>query len=324
MFLKEAYLYKLIPDSLTEQQARHILGTQANLWTESITDWGKLTYMIYPRVFAVAENAWTSESQQDWDGFTRRLDQYLHRLDFQGTRYATSAYNVNIQHRGVKDGIEFTFDTEINGLEYFYTLDGSEPDTSSYHYQGPFIATEGITISARAFREAMPVGKISSLSFPVHKGAGGQVKYITPYLDFKDAAGDSALVDYNYASLSIGDDNWQGFGGNMEVILEFEEPKTVEEVQLTNLRFTISGVYIPENYRVYGSTDGLNYFRLGEIDLSKASLTQGRNKVTSNISFPAQELRSLRVTAKSLNPIPVGHHRAGESSRIYLDEIVVL
>ena len=145
MFLKDAYEYKLIPDSLTVEQSAHILGTQANLWSESITDWGKLTYMTYPRLFAIAENGWTNEDRQQWDDFVMRLKPQLQRLDLQGVRYATSAYNVNILHKGVEQGIEFTFDTEVNNLDYFYTLDGSEPDTSSTIYETPFIVNQSVS-----------------------------------------------------------------------------------------------------------------------------------------------------------------------------------
>jgi hexosaminidase len=324
MFLKDAYQYQVIPESFTKDQANHVLGTQANLWTESITDWGKLTYMVYPRVFAIAENAWTDESQQQWDDFVDRLDPYLQRLDYQGIRYATSAFNVDIQHRAVGNGIEFTFETEANHLDYFYTLDGTDPDTSSLFYTGPFIVGQGVNINARAFGNGVALGKISSLSFPIHLAQGAKVQYFTPYLDFKDAAGPDALVDYNYASLSISDDNWQGFGGDMEVLIQFPEPRSVSQVQITNLRFTISGVYVPKGYQILGSMDGKTFEQLREVDLTEASHTQGRNKVFTSIQFPASEVISLKVKAQSLDPIPEGHHRAGQSSRMYLDEIVVL
>ncbi len=323
MLLKDAYAYKLIPEGFSEDQARHVLGTQANLWTESITDWGKLTYMTYPRIYAIAENGWTDESIQKWDHFVNRLEPHLRRLDLQNIRYATSAFNVNIIHRGIEKGIEITLSTEVNGLDYYYTLDGSEPDTSSFKYTGPFTANEGLRISARAFIDNQPVGQTSSLSFPIHLGTKGSIRYHTPYLDFKDAAGEDALVDYNYASLTISDDNWQGFGGDMEVDIIFPVPQKVSEVQLTNLRFTISGVYVPESHQVFGSADGKEYFLLGEIEQKVKSHTQGRNKVTTKISFDPQEVKSLKIKSNSLNPIPQGHHRAGEASKIYLDEIVI-
>ncbi len=323
MFLKDSYEYKLIPESFSEDQARHVLGTQANLWTESISDWEKLTYMTYPRIYAIAENGWTSESLQQWDHFINRLEPHLRRLDLQNIRYATSAFNVNIVHRGIENGIEITLSTEVNGLDYYYTLDGTEPDSSSFKYRGPFTAYDVLSISARAFMDDQPVGQTSSLSFPIHLGVKGSIRYHTPFLDFKDAAGKNALIDYNYASLTITDDNWQGFGGDMEVDIVFPEPQMISEVQLTNLRFTISGVYVPESHQVFGCKDGEQYFLLGESKQIDESQTQGRNKVTAKISFDPQEVKSLKIKSKSLNPIPQEHHRAGEASKIYLDEIVI-
>ena len=63
-FMKDAYEYKIISDSLTEDQGKHVLGVQGNLWTESLADWDKLAYMTFPRIYAIAENAWTSESSK--------------------------------------------------------------------------------------------------------------------------------------------------------------------------------------------------------------------------------------------------------------------
>ncbi len=324
MFLKDAYEYQIIPETLSNDQASHILGTQANLWTESISDWSKLTYMTFPRVFAIAENGWTNEDQQDWDHFITRLYPHLKRLKLQKIRFATSAFNVNIDHKGVQNGIQLSFNTEVNGLDYFYTTDGTEPNTTTLQYKGPFVVTSGVEIAARAFKNGEPVGTTSRLSFPIHLGHGANITYQTPFLDYKDAAGEQALVDLNYASLTISDDNWQGFGGHMSVTLDLKEVKQVSSVTLTNLRFTISGVYVPILHSVYGTADGQNFELLGQLDLSEEGLTQGRNKVNSKIDFNPVDVQYLRIVSEGLNPIPDGHHLAGQKSKIYLDEIVVL
>ncbi len=324
MFLKDAYEYKIIPSLLDSAQFPHILGTQANLWTESITDWGKLTYMSYPRLYAVAENAWTSEEHQGWDDFTQRLDRRLVYLDTLDTRYATSAYNVDIQHQGSSEGITFTFSTEVNDLQYFYTLDGSEPDTSSLLYSGPFQLDQGVEIKARAFRNQTAVGQTSHLLFPIHLGARSTPQYHTPYLDYKDAAGQHSLVDLNYGAFTVTSDNWQGFSGDMEIDFNFPDLQTVEKVQITSLRMTISGIYVPEQFQVWGSSDGEEYQLLSESQDLPRSHTQGRNKVKVTLQFDPVKIRSLKLKARSVDPIPAGHHRAGESSRIYVDEVVIL
>ena len=179
-------------------------------------------------------------------------------------------------------------------------------------------------MAARAFREGKPVGTTSRLDFPVHKGSQAKIRYLSPFLDYKDAAGYRALADYNYASLTVGDDNWQGFGTDFEVVMEFEELTQVSEIEITNLRYTISGVYVPKTVIAYGSSDGVNFEKLVELDRTEESEKQGRNKVTTSLSFPAVEVKALKIFCEALSPIPEGHHRAGESGKIYLDEIVIL
>ena len=66
-FLKDTYNYKIVSDSLTAEQGKHVLGVQGNLWTESITNWSQLTYMTFPRLYAVAENGWTDQKAKNWD-----------------------------------------------------------------------------------------------------------------------------------------------------------------------------------------------------------------------------------------------------------------
>ena len=59
--------------SLTEEQAKHILGTQANLWTEYIPTSEQVEYMVLPRMAALAEVQWTQLEKKDYTNFTTRL-----------------------------------------------------------------------------------------------------------------------------------------------------------------------------------------------------------------------------------------------------------
>ncbi len=321
--LSDAYNYQVFPEDLTPDKRKHILGIQANMWTESISEWGKLTYMTFPRIFAIAENGWTAESNQDWDNFIHRLYAQLERLDQQKVRYATSAFNVWIDHRGDNGNIAISMKTEANGLAIRYTLDGTDPTLESTPYTGEFLLNQSAVVKARAFKGTEEAGNISTLSFPVHKAKDAEVIYHTAYNKRKNGGGDRALIDYNYARLNVGDANWQRFSGDMEVDIVFPENREVEKVSLTGLRFTISGVYTPQKVEVSGSEDGVNFKPLGETAQLQESHTQGRNKVTTVVNFEKTNVKALRIKAKSVAPIPAGHHRAGERSKIYVDEVVV-
>ncbi len=321
-FLKDAYQYDIVSDSLTEQQGKHVLGVQGNLWTESISDWGKLTYMTFPRLHAIAENAWTPEEGKNWDDFTTRLLTYYKRLDKKGERYATSAYNVWIDHQGKGNSIEVALKTEANGLDIVYTLDGSTPTAESQRYDKPFGITKPTVVKATTFIDGEQIGNVSELYFAVHKAADAKVIARKPAI--KDKSRAQALVDLNYAKLSSGDPAWQYFNGDLEFDVVLPEAREVKQVAITTLRFTISGTYNPKGMEVFGSVDGRTFTKLGEKQQLQESLTQGRNKVTTTVDFPAQKLKAIKIKAKRLNPIPEGHHRAGQASKIAVDEIVVL
>jgi len=68
-------------ETLTDDEAKHVMGIQGNLWTESIPDMNRLEYMAFPRATALAEVAWSPGGQRNWADFQKRLAVHLRRLD---------------------------------------------------------------------------------------------------------------------------------------------------------------------------------------------------------------------------------------------------
>lgn len=316
LLLSTAYNYKVKPDSLNPEEAALIKGTQANLWTESISDWSKLTYMTYPRVFAIAENAWTSESAQDWDDFTERMFVYLDRLDAQNIRYAPSAFSPWIDHEGTKDGIEISMHTEVNDLDIYYTIDGSDPTEESMIYDGPFYLFKSSTIKAQSYQDGKPIGRISTLSFPVHLAANVKAT------DEKGNPMDK-LSDLSYGKLHISDPHWQKAKTEMTTILAFPDTITASKLTFNALRFTISGVYPPQLVDIWASKDGERYELVMSQETDDRNLVQGRNKVPMTIDFQETELQYLKVRLTTHPILPRGHHRAGQAASMAIDELQV-
>lgn len=86
--VSEVYEYEPQPKQLTAEQAKHILGAQANLWTEYIETSDHAEYMVYPRASALSEVLWTPASSRDYDDFLKRLKFHLNRLDEWDVNYA--------------------------------------------------------------------------------------------------------------------------------------------------------------------------------------------------------------------------------------------
>lgn len=318
LLLSTAYEYQVIPDTFTTEQATLIKGIQANMWTESISDWSKFTYMNYPRVWAVAENAWTAPARKDWDNFTQRVLYGFKRLDAQNIRYAVSAFSPWIHHEQREGSIAVRLETEANGLNTRYTLDGSTPDSAAARYTEAVLLEAGEIITAQNFLNGKPVGYPVSLPLPVHRAANAVVV---------DAAGEPVpkLTDLQYAKFTPVDTNWHKTGNDLTFTITFAAPTTISTLRFSTLRYTISSIYPPETVEVMmltQETDG-TYVPLATLDQSAEAAVQGRNKVVSELTFPEQEVTALRVRLKGYNPIPAGHFREGGKAKIYLDELVV-
>lgn len=81
------YSLKPVPEDYTDAERRNILGIQANVWTEFIETQDRLEYMIFPRLSALAERAWSKETCTDFSSFKQRLVTQKKRYDVLSLNY---------------------------------------------------------------------------------------------------------------------------------------------------------------------------------------------------------------------------------------------
>ena len=82
-------VYTFPPDTLPgfKEFNNQIVGIQANVWTETIADNKRLDFMIYPRISALSESAWTKENNKDYNDFQERLKFMLSFFNYQHIYY---------------------------------------------------------------------------------------------------------------------------------------------------------------------------------------------------------------------------------------------
>lgn len=85
--LNEVYSFEPMPADLEPQYQPHILGAQANCWTEYMPSLKHVEYMVFPRLCALSEVVWSPKESRNWDDFTGRLKTDLRRLDEMGLNY---------------------------------------------------------------------------------------------------------------------------------------------------------------------------------------------------------------------------------------------
>ncbi len=90
--IERVYAYEPLPSGLNSEQTKHILGTQANVWTEYMPTSDHVEYMVYPRALALAEVAWSPKENRNYDDFLKRLKGNQNLLDAWQINYAKHAF----------------------------------------------------------------------------------------------------------------------------------------------------------------------------------------------------------------------------------------
>ena len=136
--LIKTYSYNPVPLVLTPDQQKHIIGVQANLWTEYITTDAKVEYMVLPRMLALSEVAWTPLANKNYTDFANtRLPYHLAWLDNNGFDYHVPPAI------GAKDTIMFgskltaQLKPSVNGATVYYTIDSYTPRETDMAYSTP-------------------------------------------------------------------------------------------------------------------------------------------------------------------------------------------
>ena len=93
--LSTVYSFQPIPSKLDPEVTGHILGSQANVWTEFIPSLHHFEYMTYPRLCALAEVVWSQPSSRQFADFRRRLQVHCRRLDELGVNYRRKSLEEN-------------------------------------------------------------------------------------------------------------------------------------------------------------------------------------------------------------------------------------
>ena len=78
--LETVYAYEPVPPALDSVQAKHVLGTQGQIWTEYQRNPKNVEFMVFPRLVALAEVAWTPAGLKNYGDFTARLTKHFARL----------------------------------------------------------------------------------------------------------------------------------------------------------------------------------------------------------------------------------------------------
>ncbi len=159
--LADIYAFQPTPAGMDANAAKHVLGAQANLWTEHMRTTAMVEHAAFPRLAALAEVLWSPPSTHDWNGFVARLVPQMDRWRAQGIAAADGAFEVRFasDYDRTDARVRVALSNQV-ALPIRYTKDGSEPTGASPLYREPLQLSVPSTLRAATFlgtRRTAPV-----------------------------------------------------------------------------------------------------------------------------------------------------------------------
>lgn len=266
--LEKVYSYNPVPTILTPNEAKHILGVQSNLWTEYISTEDHVDYMLYPRVLAVSEVAWTQPQYKEWNDFKKRANLKIPYLQEKGIKTFTLSDEVFFEHHidSVDKKIVVTLSTEKYDADIRYTTDGNTPTDKSEIFTQPLLLDDSTTITAQLFENDRSIGKPIKNRFDYHKGIDKKVIYNIPINRYYPAGGEKSLVNGEKGGNTHTDGRWQGFmTQGMDVTIDMGEKTYISYISSRFMQSVGPWIYFPKEVVISISDDNKNFKELTRI-----------------------------------------------------------
>lgn len=160
--MNKCYSFEPVPEGAV---AKHILGGQGNLWSEQVPTFRHAEYMTWPRGWALAEVFWSPAESKNWPEFVKRAEKQFDRDDIAEINHSLAIYDaiINVTRKDGRMTVEM--DSEVPGLDIFYTLDDTMPDNYTLKYTKPVVIPEGpVTLRVITYRNGKPIGHLLTLN----------------------------------------------------------------------------------------------------------------------------------------------------------------
>ena len=313
--LRDIYHYEPIERYWTMSMRANLLGVQASLWTEFCERTEDVDCLLYPRLAAVAEVAWSDPIVKRWERFLMAVDDCQERWKLKGIEPSMSMYNV--QHEVIPEygNLKVTLDCIRPDVEIRYTLDGKEPDGYAALYRRPIVVKEDVEIRCAAFEEGKQVGK--TLMLPVRKNEATGKNLL------RSNAIERRIVNGVRGSLKNTDGEWASWTKNDSIALTLDmgSRKRMNRIVLGFLNDYGLAIHKPEKIEVWLSDNDMLYWKMVEKQFDKNEIFK-EGRLVEDLSFVLDDAaRYVRIIMKGVGGCPKWHVRPGVEAQIYMDEV---
>ncbi|TDS15769.1 glycoside hydrolase family 20 protein [Sphingobacterium paludis] len=318
--LEQVYSYNPFPTALTAQEARHILGTQANMWTEYMPTFKQVEYMLFPRLMALSEVAWGTSKPDAYGAFENRVIAQFARLDRKNINYSSALYEVIGEARTDAEKLLYMLSTRKDPSAIRFTRDGSEPQWNSSRYQGPIDVQDATTMKAAYFVNGKKISRTTSQHFVKSKATGKPVILAEePHASYAEG-GAATLVDGILGSHAVHKKHWLGFiRKDVEATVDLLKVETISSVGVSVLENRGIGAHYPASVTVLIATDNKSFQKVKTLTVDEVRKADGFVKV----HVGSKQARYVKIIIKSSGEISAGNPLEGTDSWLFVDEITI-
>lgn len=322
--IEKVYGYEPTPSSLTPEEQKHIIGVQANLWTEYIPTFSHAQYMVLPRWAALSEVQWTMSDKKDFGNFLSRLPQLIEWYEAEGYNYAKFVFDVTAEFTpNPADGtLDITL-TTIDNAPIHYTLDGTEPTATSPLYEGTLKIKENGTLTAIAVR---PTGKSRTVSERINFSKSSMKPIVAnqPVNKQYEYKGVTTLVDGLKGNGNYKTGRWIAFYKNdMNVTIDLQQPTEISSVAISACVEKGDWVFDARGFSVEVSEDGKNFTKVASEEYPAMKETDKNGIFEHKLTFAPVKTQYVRVVALTEHSIPEWHGGKGNPGFLFVDEITI-
>lgn len=320
--VERVYSFQPLPTELTENQQRHIIGVQANIWGEYVHSFKDVEYDALPRMAALAELQWCDPQQRDYQDFVRRCFRMAKLYDLYDYNYARHIFDLQAEVTPdyEKGCVRVTLSKFGDG-EIRYTLDGGNPKRGELY-------TEPVEIRDNAdFRAILvrPDGATSEYKtdFRFTKSSMKPVTLAEPPHENYAYAGAPTLTDGLHGSENYRTGRWIGsWGTPMEATIDMQKPTEMRKVAFSTILNINDWIYNPQSFTVLVSDDGEEFREVAHADYALAEWGSDSGIKRYELTFELLKARYLRVRVTG-HKLPEGHTGFGHPAWLFVDEIEV-
>lgn len=320
--VSKVYEFEPIPSGLSDEEAKHILGPQANLWTEYIKDMKTVFYRILPRMDALSEVQWVMPEQKDYDDFLKRTYKMVELYDIMGWNYAKHIFDIDVDITPNIEAkcIDITMSKFGEG-DILYTLDGSDPLVSGIKYVGPIKLTESAQLRA-IVKRINNVGREFSTDIELSKSS---MKPITLKNEPNEAyrfEGANTLIDGLSGGKNYKTGRWIAFfGENLDATIDL-----LEGQEISRLRFNCNltkgdWIFNAKSVKILVSDDGNEYKEIHQEEFP-IEMVREDGVIAYDIDFEKSNARFVNVVIEPFM-CPEGHSGYGYPAWIFVDELKI-